>query len=55
MNNWLTNRGIIFELSITYFQEENRVLEKIGKIIIERIRVIIFEGGIDHTMWLKVV
>ena len=55
VDKWLTNRGIIFEPSAPYSQEENGVSERTGRTIMEMVRVTILEGGIDDTLWPEVV
>ena len=55
VDKWLINRGIIFEPSSPYSQEENGVSERTGRTIMEMVRVTILEGGIDDTLWPEVV
>ncbi len=55
MDKWLTNQGIIFELSAPYSQEENGVSKCTGRTIIEMVRATILEGRMDDTFWPEVV
>ncbi len=55
VDKWLTNQGIIFEPSVPYSQEKNGVSKRIGRTIMEMVRATILEGGIDDTLWPKVV
>lgn len=55
VDKWLINRGIIFEPSAPYSQEENGVSERSGRTIIEMVRATILEGDMDDTLWPEVV
>lgn len=44
-----------FELLAFYSQEENKVTKCTGHTIIEMIKVLILEGRIDDSLWLKII
>lgn len=50
MDKWLTNKGIVYEVLATYYQEENRVSEHTSRTIIEMVRVPILEMRLDDTL-----
>lgn len=47
--------GIIFEPSIPYSQEQNRVLKQIRKTIINMIKAIMLKKNIEDKLWPKLV
>lgn len=45
----------MFEPSALYFQEQNGVSERMGRIIIDMTRAIILEDNIDNDLWPELV
>lgn len=45
----------MFKPSTPYFLDQNNVLERIGRTIIDMTRRIIFEGNIDNDLWPKII
>lgn len=50
VDEWIQKKGITFELSAPYFQEQNRVSEKTRRTIIDITRAIILERNIDNDL-----
>lgn len=55
MDKLLTYQGIVFEPLALYSQEENGVLERTDRTIIEMVQVMILERGMEDTLWPEVV
>lgn len=55
VDKWFTNQNIVFEPSVPYFQDKNQVFKKKGQTIMEIVRAIILERGIENTLWPKLV
>lgn len=51
----MSKKGIIFKLSASYFQEQNRVSEKVDQTIIDITYIMIFNENINNNLWLKII
>ena len=54
-DKWFLKKEIIYELSTSHSQKQNKVFEKIRKIIINMIRCIIIRSNISDYLWTEVV
>ena len=48
-------KGIMFEPSAPYFQEENGIAERKGRTLMERVRCTIIGGGIPDNLWPEIL
>lgn len=55
VEEWLTKKGITFEPSAPYSQEQNGVSERMGRTIMDMTRVTILEGNLDDELWPEIV
>lgn len=55
VDQWMLAKGILFEPSAPYSQEENGISERKGRTLMERVRSTIIAGGIPDELWPKVL
>ena len=51
VDQWMMAKGIHFEPSAPYSQEENGISERKGRTLMERVRSTIIAGGIPDELW----
>lgn len=55
VDKWMLNKGITFEPSSPYSQEQNGVSERMGRTILDMTRCTIIEGDVPDDLWPEVV
>jgi len=53
-STYLTEHGIVHEMTTAYSSESNGVVEHSNQTIIERTRVLLNDSGLPHSMWCEV-
>ena len=51
----MLSKEIMFESSTSYSQEENRIAERKGRTLMERVRCTIIGGGIPDKLWPEIL
>lgn len=55
VDQWMLAKGILFEPSAPYSQEENGISEQKGRTLMERVQATIIAGGIPDELWPEVL
>lgn len=55
MEEYLQNKGIIHQLSAPYTPEQNGVAERANRTIVEKVRSIIYDAGLEKKFWAEAV
>lgn len=55
VDQWMLAKGINFEPSAPYSQEENGIAERKGRTLMERVRCTIIGGGIPDELWPEIL
>ena len=52
---WLTSRGIEFEKYVLDMHEQNSLVERMGRVIIEKTRAMRLSGKLLHALWQEII